>query len=258
MPYVQLPGVSLWYHDSGGGGKVALFVHAASGSTGSWLQQIPAFTTAGYRCVTYDRRGWGRSRADGTGEQPGSVSEDLHGLVNYLGLERVHLIGTANGAACAVDYAVAHPERVRSLTLADGTGGVQDADYQAIQRRVQAPEIQSLPAELRELGPSYRGLHPEGVHRWLEIEHASRPKGGQGPQQRRRSDVSFSLLGRLGLPMLVLCGSEDLLTPPALMRILASRIPGCQFAMIPEAGHGAFWEQPELWNELVLRFLDQN
>ena len=48
------------------------------------------------------------------------------------------------------------------------------------------------------------------------------------------------------------------MSPPALMRMLAAHIPTCQFATVPEAGHAAFWEQPEIWNRLVLAFLDQH
>ena len=84
MSYVELPGVHLWYNDTGGTGTPVIFMHAASGTCQSWVYQLPAFTAAGYRCITYDRRGLGRSRPDLTGEQPGSVSGDLHGLVDEL------------------------------------------------------------------------------------------------------------------------------------------------------------------------------
>ena len=55
--------------------------------------------------------------------------------------------------------------------------------------------------------------------------------------------------------MLVLVGGADLLSPPALMRLLPEHIPNSKFALIPEAGQAAFWEQPEVWNPLVLEFL---
>jgi pimeloyl-ACP methyl ester carboxylesterase len=55
----------------------------------------------------------------------------------------------------------------------------------------------------------------------------------------------------------MLAGEADLLSPPALMRLLAAHLPHSRFVTIPEAGHAAFWEQPELWNRLVLDFLDE-
>ena len=97
MPYIDLPGVHLWYNDTGGTGTPVVLLHAASGTCESWVYQLPVFTAAGYRCIAYDRRHWGRSRPDLTGEQPGSVSDDLHGLVHHLGLARFHVVATAAG-----------------------------------------------------------------------------------------------------------------------------------------------------------------
>jgi pimeloyl-ACP methyl ester carboxylesterase len=258
MPYGELPGVHLWYHDTGGAGIPVVFLHAASGTCESWVYQVPAFTEAGYRCITYDRRGWGRSRPAATGEQPGYGSDDLHGLVDHLDLQRLHLVTTAAGGIVGLDYALVHPERVRSLVVACSIGGVQDPAYLEVQQRLRPPEIQGLPVELRELGPSYRALNPEGTHRWIAIERASRPAGNHGPGQPLRHPMTFARLETMQVPVLVLVGDADLLSPPALMRLLAAPIPQCQLVTVPEAGHAAFWEQPELWNRLVLEFISQH
>ncbi len=268
MPYVELPGVHLWYNDPGGSGVPVIFMHAASGTCDSWVYQLPPFTAAGYRCITYDRRGWGRSRPDLTGEgpdgpaptqsrqQPGYLSDDLHGLVEHLGLTRFHLAATAAGGIGGLDYTLAHPELVRSLVVANSIGGVQDPEYLEVQHRLRPPEIQALPIALRELGASYRGINPEGTRRWIDIERVSRSEGAPGQPPRNR--LTFALLETIRVPVLVLVGEADLLSPPALMRLLAVHIPHCQFATIPEAGHAAFWEQPESWNRLVLEFMGRH
>ena len=258
MPYVELPGVHLWYTDTGGNGVPVIFMHAASGTCESWVYQLPAFTAAGYRCIAYDRWGWGRSRPDPAGAPPSSASDDLHGLVDHLGLDRFHLAATAAGGIGALDYVVIHPERVRSLVVANSIGGVQDAAYLEVQHRLRPPEIQALPIALRELGASYRGTNPEGTRRWIEIEHASRQAGTQGPGQRPRHPMTYARLETIRVPTLVLVGGADLLSPPALMRLLAAHIPKCQCVTVPEAGHAAFWEQPEIWNGLVLEFMGQH
>jgi pimeloyl-ACP methyl ester carboxylesterase len=255
MPSIALPGVDLWYVDSGGSGTPVLFLHAASGTSASWVYQEPAFTAAGYRCIAYDRRGWGRSRPVSTGEQPGYASDDLQGLVDHLGLDRFHLVATAAGGIGGLDYALLSPERVRSLVVACSIGGVQDPAYLEVQQRLRPPEIQALPVELRELGPSYRGVNPEGTRRWIDIERASRPDGAHGPGQPLRHPMTFARLGTMRVPVLVLAGEADLISPPALMRMLAAHIPGHRFASVPDAGHAAFWEQPETWNRLVLEFI---
>jgi pimeloyl-ACP methyl ester carboxylesterase len=257
--YVELSGVHLWYQDTGSAaGTPVIFLHAASGTSDSWIYQVPAFTAAGYRCIAYDRRGWGRSRPVPTGEQPGCVSDDLHGLIEHLGLESCHLVATAAGGIGGLDYALVHPERLRSRVVASSIGGVQDAAYLEVQHRLRPPEIQALPVELRELGPSYRALNPEGTSHWLAIERASRPEGSHGPGQPLRQPMTFARLETLRVPVLVLVGDADLLSPPALMRLLVAHMPQYQFVTIPEAGHAAFWEQPEIWNRLVLEFLAQH
>ena len=70
--------------------------------------------------------------------------------------------------------------------------------------------------------------------------------------------MTLARLETLRVPTLVLAGEADLVSPPALMRILAAHIPDCQFATVSEAGHAAHWEQPEIWNRLVLEFIGRH
>ena len=256
MPYLTLSGVDLWYEDTGVEGTPVIFLHAASGTCESWAHQLPAFTAVGYRCIAYDRRTWGHSRPTDPDRQPGFAGDDLHALVESLSLERVHLVATAAGGITALDYALARPERVRSLVAANTIGGVQDEAYLEVQRRLRPAEIQNLPVELRELGPSYRGTDPDGASRWLEIELASRPDGAV-PAQPLREPITYARLKTLQVPALILSGAADLLSPPALMRMLAAHIPGSRFVSLPDAGHAGFWERPQVWNGLALEFIGQ-
>ena len=257
LPYLSIPGVDLWYEDSGGTGTPVVFLHAASGTCESWVHQTPAFASAGYRCIAYDRRTWGRSRPTDEALQPGFVGDDLHALVEALALDRVHLVATAAGAIPALDYALSHPDRVRSLVAANTIGGVQDEEYLEVQQRLRPAEIQALPVELRELGPSYRGTDPAGAARWLEIEKASRP-GGALPAQPLREAITYRRLRTMQVPALVLSGEADLLSPPALMRMLAQHIPTSRFTLLSDVGHAGFWERPHVWNGLVLEFIGQH
>ena len=257
MPYLTLPGVDLWYEDSGGDGVPVILLHAASGTCDSWVHQLPAFTLAGYRCIAYDRRTWGRSRATGPEHQPGHAGDDLNALLEHLALDPVHLVATAAGGITAIDYALSHPERVRSLVAANTIGGVQDPGYLEVQTRLRPPEIQALPVELRELGPSYRGTQPDGARRWLEIDESSRPQGTLPPQPLR-APITYARLRTIRVPTLVLSGEADLLSPPTLMRMLAAHIPTARFVTLSDVGHAGFWERPQVWNGLVLEFLGQH
>ena len=257
MPHVNLPGVDLWYEDTGGPGVPVILLHAMTGTTECWVYQIPAFTAAGYRCISYDRRTWGRSSPTGASQQPGFMGDDLHGLIEHLGLDRFHLVGTAAGGIPAIDYSLTHPDRVRSLVVANTIGGVQDPEYLEVQNRIRPPEIQALPEELRELGPSYRGTDPEGAALWLEIFENSRPNGAV-PAQPLRDPITYARLAKMRVPTLVLSGNADILSPPLLMRMLAASIPTSRFASLPDAGHAGFWERPEVWNGLVLEFIGRH
>ena len=257
MPYLTLLGVDLYFEDTGGPGTPVVFLHALTGTADSWVYQVPAFTAAGYRCITYDRRGWGRSRATDPELHPETASNDLHALLESLSLAPVHLVATAAGGLIALDYALAHPERVRSLVAANTIGGVQDESYLVVQRRARPPEIQNLPVELRELGPSYRATNPEGVKRWLEIDHAARPDGTR-PFPPVGEPITYARLQGMQVPTLVLSGEADLLAPPALMRMLAAHIPTAQFVSLSDVGHAGFWERPQVWNRMVLEFLGQH
>src|SRR5437667_12457625 len=62
--YAELPGVRLWYVDSGGPGVPIVLLHANTGNADSWAPNTPGLVTAGYRVIAFDRRGWGRSEAN--------------------------------------------------------------------------------------------------------------------------------------------------------------------------------------------------
>jgi pimeloyl-ACP methyl ester carboxylesterase len=253
----ELPGVRLWYHDTGGSGVPVVFLHAATGSSRVWEYQIPAFTARGYRVIAYDRRGFGRSVIDPAGPQPGTGADDLQALMQYLGVDRFHLVGTAAGAFVALDFALSFPQRLRSLVVANSIGGVQDEDYVAMGRRIRPPQFDALPPELRELGPSYRAGNPGGTERWKELERMSRP-GGPPPAQTLRNRITFALLEGISVPTLLLTGDADLYAPPPILRLFAARIKRSQSVVVPEAGHSAYWEQPEIFNRSVLEFISQH
>ena len=254
--YAELPGVRIWYKDTGGNGFPVVFMHAATGSVRSWEYQIPAFTAAGYRFIAYDRRGWGRSASDGSAAQQGTAADDLQGLMDYLHIDRFHLVATAAGVSVSLDYALSFQERVRSLVIANGAmGGLQDEGYQELGRRIRSPLLDALSPDLRELGPSYRASNPEGTRRWIELERMSRPGGPPAPAQAQRNRVTFPLLQTLKVPMLLITGAADLSAPPPFVRFFTARVKNAESEIIPEAGHSTYWEQPELFNRIVLDFI---
>jgi pimeloyl-ACP methyl ester carboxylesterase len=255
--YADLPGVRLWYTDSGGSGVPLVLLHANTGNADSWQYNIPGFVEAGYRVVAFDRRGWGRSTSNSdTGPQPGTIAEDLHALMEHLGIERFHLVGVAGGGFAVYDYVLWHPERLRSLVIAASGGAITDEEMRQLRQKTALPGFASWPPEFREVSMGYMATNPEGLQRWLEIHHHSRQKGA--PPQPQRTTITYEKLGSIRVPTLLMPGDQDLQTPPWVMRRQLARIPGAQLIVLPEAAHSINWEQPEAFNRNVLEFIRKN
>ena len=253
--FAELPGRRLWYVDTGGAGTPVVLLHAASGSILMWERQLPALRAAGYRVIAFDRVGWGRSElADGAA--PGTAADDLQGLLGLLRVDRFHLVGTAAGGFVAFDYALSFPDRLRSLTVANSIGGVQDEDYVALGRRLRpSPQFDALPVEVREVGPAYRAADEAGTARWVELSRQSRLARALPSPQTFKNRVTFARLETIRVPMLLISGGADLYAPSPVMRLFADHLRGAETLAVPDAGHSTFWEQAELFNRSLLAFL---
>src|ERR1700733_11227463 len=251
--YANLPGVKLWFTDTGGSGTPIVLLHSNTGNSDIWEPQIAAFAKAGYRVIALDRRGWGRSTADPSGPQPGSIAGDLDGLVDYLKLGKFHLLGVAGGGFAALDYAAWRPEYVRSLIIGGSTGDIKDKEIADFIARIEIPEIRKQPAAYLEVAPSYRGGNPDGLARWNEINAHSRQ--GDAPAQPLRTANTYEKIATISAPTLIIAADADLLAPPAMMRLWAPHMKSYEWAMMQDAGHAMAWEQPQIFNKLVLDFL---
>jgi pimeloyl-ACP methyl ester carboxylesterase len=257
--YADIPGARIYYTDTGGSGTAVVFMHAGTGSSLVWEYQRPAFVGAGYRFIAYDRLGYGRSEIYPPGSEPGAAADDLEALMKYLRIERFHLVGTAAGGIVSLDYALSFPQRLRSLVIANSIGGVQDDEYLAMGRRLRpSQQFNAMPPDFRELGPSYRAENPHGTARWIELEELSRTKTPLATPQRTRNRITWSLLETIKVPTLLLTGDADLFTPPAVLRLFSARIKASASMIVPEAGHSAYWERPEMFNRAVLDFVRQH
>ena len=255
--YAELPGVNLWFTDTGGTGTPIVLLHSNTGNSDIWQPQIAAFAAAGYRVIAFDRRGWGRSTAVATsGEQPGSIAGDLAVLADHLKLEKFDLLGVAGGGFAALDYAAWHPERVRRLVIGGSTGDIKDKELADFIGRIEIPEIRKQPAVYLEGAPSYRGANLDGTARWIEINAHSRQPGA--PNQPLHTPNTLAKIAAIPAPTLVIAADADLLAPPALMRIWAAHMQNHEWAVMADAGHAMAWEQPETFNKIVLDFLGRH
>ena len=248
----QLADTRLWYWDTGGSGVPIILLHPATGSALIWGYQQPAFAKAGFRVIAYSRRGYYNS-APYDRNNPGIGSEDLRQLADVLGLGRFHLLATAAGGSIASDFAFSYQNRLLSLTISSNTFGVRDGEIAKLAAMIRPKGFEQLPAEFREVGPSYRAANPEGVKAWIELEHKSLI--GREFRQSLKNEITQARLKELKLPTLLISGAADLFTPPSISRLLAAEIASSKLAVISESGHSVYWEQPELFNRAVLDFL---
>ncbi len=252
--HVDLAGTRIFYWDTGGAGEPIVLMHPATGSAHMWLYQQPVFANAGYRVIGWSRRGHrGSDPVDPAA--PGSAVQDLVSLLDHLKIASAHLVASAAGGAISFDAALAYPDRVRSLVISSSVGGAQDADYLAASARIRPMGFDGWPSEFRELGPSYRAGDPDGVARWLALEHGA--VTGHRLGQKVLCHVTFAALEALTMPVLLMTGDADLWMPPVFTRRYARHIPQAQLVIIPECGHALYWEAPALFNGEVLRFLGQ-
>ncbi|WP_262700731.1 MULTISPECIES: alpha/beta fold hydrolase [Streptomyces] len=250
--HADVAGGQLYYWDTGGEGPAVVLAHAGTGSALAWPYQQPVLARAGYRVISYSRRGHYRSSAATADDPP--AADDLLALTEHLNVPAFHLVGTALGGFLAVDFAVTHPSKLRSLVLVNSQLGIQEADYEETLARIRPPEFEDLPHSYRELGAAYRAVAPDGVHAWERITELSRP-GPANPRPRLIHTMTWKLLATISARTLMTVGDADLYLPPPLGRTVAAHLPDVSLLTFSEAGHAPQWERPSDFNRQLLRFL---
>ncbi len=250
----ELPGTHLGYWDTGGTGEPVVFLHPASGSALIWSYQQPVFANAGYRVIAYSRRNYYNSDL-ASDDNPGTGSEDLHNLIEFLGLEKFHAVSSAAGGSVAADYALSHPERLLSLTVSSNNLAAASGYIAETAAKIRLKEWDVLPRWFRELGPSYRAANPEGVEKWIELNHES--ETGRGARQKLANVVTPEKLQTLKVRTLLMTGAADMFTPPSITRMIARHVPDNEVVIAAECGHSVYWERPEFFNRTVLGFIGQ-
>lgn len=265
FPLPHAEDAELYYWDTGGNGETVLLVHAGTGSAFVWTYQQQALVAAGYRVVAYSRRGYRESDTGPIDDEgnalPGSGRplDDIEALARHLRLERFHLLGHAAGGGIANGYVKVHPQRIISLTSVAALQSIAEADWSTPMNSIRPPgaagvagAFNSNPAEFREVGPSYRWANPQGLAAWMDLEHGNRPAT---VNHAAGIEVSWSDIESRTFPTLLIGGDADLYVPPAMYRYLHSRVPASELHIVPEAGHSVYWEQPEVFNGLLVDFL---
>jgi len=245
------------YWESAGAGRALVLTHGAGGNHASWFQQIPALARA-RRVIAWDQRGFGRSTARGGANSPERAARDLEALLDALGVEGVDLVGQSMGGWAVLGFALAHPERTRSLVLADTPGGIDTPELRAQWGTLGrggfgANELGRHPA----VADDFFERHPERAVLYQQLGGFGEPELAKILPSLTQTRHATAALTKLRCPVLLIVGEQDALFPPTVMRASAALLPNARLVVIPRAGHSPYFEEPEAWNRALAEFLGE-
>lgn len=261
MPLVNANGIDLWFEQEGEGPDV-LFIAGLADEGACWVDQVAALRD-GYRVTTFDNRAVGRSQTPPGEFRIVDFAADTVALMDTLGLDRVHLVGSSMGGAIAQELTLAHPERVRSLAL-NGTWCRGDRFLHEVLRSwVWAAEKADSVRDFLfavNLWCFAPRIWNEGImDGWLDAAVASEHQQSVDAFCRSAEALfhhdTADRIGAIAVPTLVTVGELDLVLPPRFSRELAERISGARLVIVEGAGHQPFQEQPAEYNALLADFL---
>jgi pimeloyl-ACP methyl ester carboxylesterase len=242
-----------------------LMINGLGAPREGWILQVPALAES-YRVITYDNRDVGQT---GAGHAPraydmAQFARDATGLIETLDLGPVHVIGASMGGAIAQELVLARPDLVRSVQIVCSWPRTDPWLAELID------QWKTLYATLGSLAWSRNTWLWVFTYRWFANADAvaaqlaaaeEYPYPQTSDMFARQCDaiIGFDALDRLPtitVPTHVIAGAEDLLTPLRFSHQIAGAIPNARLTVLPDVGHGMFWEATAAFNGALLRFLD--
>jgi 3-oxoadipate enol-lactonase len=236
-----------------GRGPLLVFLHGIGGNRNHWQHQIAFFSRHGFRAAAWDARGYGDSEDYEGALRFDDFTADLERVLDSLGEERAHVVGLSMGGRIARNFALKHPQRVRTLTLANTSPGFDALSPEEVLKFVEERRQRSAESTRRLLGSRARpGAHEELLASFHALHNDSYLKTLEASVAQDRG----APLEKLAVPTLVITGDEDRVYPLGLTQRMAQRIPGARLVVLEGCGHLSNLEQPEQFNEALLAFFN--
>jgi 3-oxoadipate enol-lactonase len=249
------------YYLEKGDGPTVVFLHGIGVDSESFAFQLEGFAKAGYHAVSWDMPGYGRSAPLTPMTFPGLAGR-LRQFLDQLNVPAVHVVGHSIGGMIVQQLARTAQEKLLTMVLAQTSPafGSKDGEFQRqfVADRLQPlQQGQSMADIATKVLPSLVGVDPD--KKGVELAHKC--------MSRVPSDAYVAAVqclvkfeGRdhlpfIAVPTLVLAGEKDDNAPASMMEKMAKKIPGAEFATIPNAGHLAPMGNPDAFNHAVLDFL---
>ena len=229
-----------------------LFIHGAGGSHQHWLNEVQELTRGSPTLPLYAPDLPGHGLSDGPGRDSiQSYANLLVGFLDAAALDQVVLVGHSMGGAIALEVAINHPERVVALGLVATGAQLRVAPVILDSIRQDSDRAVRLICE--------KAYRPDAAP---EVLRTSQRQMSAIPSEVLYGDFvacdrfdAVSRLAAIQVPVLVLCGTRDQLTPPRFSTYLRDHIGGAQLHMIEGAGHMPMIEQPEAVAQALRGFL---
>ena len=259
---VTANGIAINYRlDGPNDGPVVMFSNSLISNYTMWDSQLEAITSAGYRMLRYDTRGHGGTDAPDIPYSIPMLAADVIGLLDALGIEKVHFVGLSMGGFIAQLLAANYSDRISSLALCD-TACVMPPKHLWNDRiaEAQAGGTAALADATLErwFTAPYHETNPDDVGRVREMINASNVIGYVACARAIRDMSQCDVLGEIKTPTIVLVGESDPACPLASAEVLHQGIAVSTLVIIKEAAHLPNIQQRDQFNSILLEFLGSN
>jgi non-heme chloroperoxidase len=265
--------INIFTEDSGGSGRPVILIHGWPLSGEAWKGQVPALTAAGYRVITYDRRGFGRSDKPASGYDYDTFASDLAGLIDSRNLSDVTLVGFSMGGGEVARYIANYGEsKLRSVVFAAAVPPYL----------MQGPDNPEGPLTKQKAGEMEAGLKADraaffdgftkdffSANGELKVSEAQRQDAIALCQQSDQT-AALGAMGAFGttdfrddltkitVPTLVIHGDADAIVPlEGSGQRTHQAIPGSTLVVVPGAPHGFNVSHQDRFNSELLSFLER-
>lgn len=258
-------GVNVFFEDLGPrDGAPVILIHGHPFNHSMWAPQTAALTTAGYRVITPDLRGYGQSPVVPGKTLLADFADDLAALLDSLGIEQAVVGGVSMGGQIALEMRLRHPGLIRALLLSDTSAPPETEDGRTYRRelaeRLLAEGMKPYTDEVidKMLAAYNVTAMPEAAAKVTAMMYATDPRGAAAALRGRAERPDYGpVLAALpaSVACLILVGRDDVYTPVAEAESMRSLAPHSVLAVIDGAGHLPGVEQPEAFNRALLEFL---
>ena len=240
-------------------GPVVILSHSLASSLKMWEPQMEMLRSH-FRVLRYDTRGHGLTETTMAPYTLELLGEDALGLLDVLGMDRVHWVGLSMGGMIGQAIALNHPKRLKSLALCD-TSAIIPAEAQPIwDERIEGVRRKGMESQLettmeRWFTPSFFNLNPPMLTLIKEEFLATPAEGYIGCAGAIRRLNYLERLGEINLPTFIMVGEDDPATPVSASRAIHKHIKNSKLVIVPFTRHLSNVEQPRVFNENLVEFL---